>query len=66
MIQMADEQQPRRYNSYEEYLQHFYGATTLNEYTILNLEASFGKKLAKRVLEVEANEKTQSHAYPPS
>jgi len=53
----SNEQRERFYKSYEEYLVHFYGPSTEQSYTTLRLEASFGKRLAKRVLEVEAAEK---------
>jgi hypothetical protein len=49
-------QQPRSYTSYEEYLNHFYGASGKEDRSKLNLEASFGERLAKRVLEIEATE----------
>ena len=58
------EEQQRSYKSYEEYLNHFYGATTGQDSSRLSLEASFGKRLARRVFEVEATEKIQKTLNP--
>jgi hypothetical protein len=49
----------RAYKSYEEYLKHFYGDSAGQDTSRLSLEASFGKRLARRVMEVEATEKVQ-------
>jgi hypothetical protein len=46
----------RRYSSYDEYLRHFYGGAE-TVYSADKLEAFFGTRLAKRILEVEATER---------
>jgi len=52
MIQIGNDEHQSRYRSYEEYLRRFYGVTTMSDYFQSHLEASFCKKLAKRVLEL--------------
>ncbi len=51
--------QESAYKSFDDYLRHFYGTRTKDN-TQAALEASFGKRLAKRVLEVEQTEKDQT------
>jgi hypothetical protein len=60
MIQSKDDQNQRSYGSYEDYLRRFYGAAEQKNYSTLSLESSFGKKIAKRALEVEATEKSSN------
>jgi len=66
MMYRIENEQPRSYKSYEEYLIHFYGTAAEQDSNRLNLEASFGKRLVKRVLEVEATEKIQKNLNPTS
>jgi hypothetical protein len=63
---IENEERQRSYKSYEEYLRHFYGAKAGEDSTRLSLEASFGKRLARRVLEVEGTEKIQRRIGPAS
>jgi len=65
MIQIGNDEHQSRYRSYEEYLRRFYCVTTMSDYFQSHLEASFCKKLAKRVLELEATEKTKEPEETP-
>jgi hypothetical protein len=48
------EKQPA-YKSFEDYLRHFYGVSGPSRLQA-TLEASFGRRLARRVLEIEHSE----------
>ncbi len=64
MSDRVGSEEQRLYKSYEEYLNHFYGASAGQGSTRQSLEVSFGKRLARRVLEVEATEKTKKRTNP--
>ena len=57
-------QQKRAYKSFDEYVEHFYGKNDLG--SIARIEAAFGKRLAQRVLEVEATEQKKQAAASPA